>query len=398
VKEKIIRVKYIPVMNKKPKLCIIINPALALTLLRKQWNFWMDNGYEVYCITGPDTERHEKIRSIGVKTFIVSMERYPSPVKDFISLIKIWWILLWNRFDLIHVSTPKASFLGALAAKLAGQRRILYLLRGRPYENMVGIKRKLMNICEWITCHLSNCVMPICYELGENIVSEKLCHSDKICVVGSGSSAGIDLSRFSRNEENEKSGLQIRTQFGIKADDLVILFVGWLRRDKGTNELIKAFVRLAQQYPALHLLLLGSYEYSDPLEAWTVEQIKSHPRIYHLEWHVEPAPVYTAADIVAFPSYREGFGNVAMEASAMGLPVVASNIMGCRESVKDGVTGILVEKGNVESLEQGLKKLIDDPDLRKQMGQAGRYRAETEFKQELVWAEHLSKFQEIINS
>ena len=93
--------------KRKPRLCIIINPSIALTLLRKQWTFWIKHGFEVHCITGPGPKEHEKVRKMRVKTYVVPMERYPSFIKDLISLMRLWWVLLWNRFDIIHVSTPK---------------------------------------------------------------------------------------------------------------------------------------------------------------------------------------------------------------------------------------------------------------------------------------------------
>lgn len=385
-------------MNKKPKLCVIINLALSLTLFRKQWVFWNENGYEVHCIAGPGEDHHETIRNMGVKMHVVYMERYPSPLKDLVSLIKLWWVLLWNRFDLIHISTPKASFLGVIASRLSFHNRIIYLVRGRAYENMTGIKRKMMNACEWLTCHLSTVVMPICHELGEILVKEKLCSPKKIVVVGSGSSAGVSLEKFSRTEENMKEGLVIREQFGIKPADLVILFVGWLRRDKGVNELIHAFKELCKIYPKLHLFFQGEFEYSDPLDEDVLNYIESNPRVHRRAWSPHPASAYCAADMVAFPSYREGFGNVAMEASAMELPVVASDIMGCRESVKNGITGLLVPKGDAVALEGALKGLIDDPQLRDRLGQAGRHRVEKEFRQEIVWQGHLDKFMWLIKN
>ncbi len=384
--------------KRKPRLCIIVNPSIGLTLLRKQWTFWIKHGFEVHCITGPGPKEHEKVRKMGVKTYVVPMERYPSPIKDLISLMRLWWVLLWNRFDIIHVSTPKASFLGTLASWLSGHRKVFYLLRGRPYEHMTGWRRKIINSCEWLTCHLSSKVVPICHELGQVVVDEGLCPAHKICVIGSGSSAGVDLSRFTRTEENIHIGQNIRRQFGIAVDDLLILFVGWLRKDKGTNELVHAFNSLAEEYPNLHLLLLGSYEHSDPLEDHVVSLIESHPRIHHLPWRVEPAPIYTAADIVAFPSYREGFGNVAMEASAMELPVVASDIMGCRESVKDGVTGLLIPRADAQALKDALKKLIDAPELRRELARNGRNRVEQEFRQEIVWEGILKQYNELLSS
>lgn len=380
----------------KPRLCVIVNPSFALTLLRKQFSFWTESGFEVHCITGPGSEEHENARKRGLKTHVVPMERYPSPLKDTISLICLWWFLLWNRFDLIHVSTPKASFLGALAARLSGHKKILYLLRGRPYEHMTGWRRKIMNACEWLTCHLAYRVMPICHELGQVVANEGLCPACKIHVIGSGSSAGVDLSRFTRTEQNIAVGRDIRKQFNISRDDLVILFVGWLRKDKGTNELVHAFEPLAKEYPNLHLLLLGNPEPSDPLEPDVTECIEKHPHIHHLPWRVEPAGIYAAADIVAFPSYREGFGNVPMEASAMELPVVASNIMGCRESVKDGVTGLLVPCADAQALKDALKKLIDEPDLRRELARNGRDRVQREFRRELVWQGHLELFRELL--
>lgn len=382
--------------KKKPRLCIIVHPPIALTLLRKQWTFWQDHGFEVSCISGPSPEEHEKVRQMGVRTFVVPMERYPSPFKDIVSLARIWWLLLWHRFDIIHVSVLKSSLLGAVAAFLTGHRRIYYLVRGRTYENMTGCKRRLMNVFERVICRIATVVVPICHELGDVLVEEKLCKRSKIRVLKSGSSAGIDLSRFTRTPENIIQGKEIRTEYGILDSDIVILAVGWIRKDKGTNELITAYNRLSEEYPNLHLMLLGNYEPTDLPEKNVIEIIEKHPRIHHVKWRTEPVPVYATADILAFPSYREGFGNAAMEGSAMELPVVTSDIMGCREAVKNGVTGILTPLADADALYENLKKLIDNPDLRTKLAQGGRQRVEQEFKQELIWEATKDLFDELL--
>jgi len=385
-------------MNKKKRLCIIVHPPIALTLMRKQWSYWMEKGFEVYCISGPSPQEHEKVQKMGVKTHVVSMDRFPNPLKDIISLLRIWWFLLWHRFDLIHVSVLKSSLLGSLAAWLSGHRRVIYLVRGRAYENMTGLKRKMMNFFEHLICLIAQKVVPISHELGEALVREELCAKNKIHVIGSGSSAGVDLSRFTRTKDNIAVGQQIREKLGIKPGDMVILFVGWLRRDKGINELVQAFDRLAKIYPGIHLILQGNYELKDPLKFEVKNLIENHQRIHHLPWREEPAPVYTLADIFAFPSYREGFGNVAMEAAAMELPVVASDIMGVREAVQKDSTGLLIPPAEVDALYLALKRLIDAPDLRHQLAQNGRRRMEKEFRQELIWQGTLEMFLEVLKT
>ncbi len=222
--------------KEKKRLCIILTSALSMNLLRKQWAHWMKHGWEVHCIAGPGDEAHNRVRAMGVKTFVVPIERNPSPIKDILTLIQLWWLLLWHRYDILHLSTPKASFFGALAGRLSFHSHLYYLVRGRAYENMTGLKRKVMNICEWLTCHLATLVVPICRELGEILVTERLCPPGRIRIVGHGSSAGIDLEIFSRTETYEKFGKYTRQELGIKPGQLVIFNIGWFRRDKGIDE------------------------------------------------------------------------------------------------------------------------------------------------------------------
>lgn len=377
------------------RLCVIMNPSFGLTLaFEGRWEYLMQRGFLCAAIAGPGPEHHELRRRV-VTTWEVPIERYPSPWKDLVSLTRIWLCLMRHRFDIVDVSTPKASLLGALAARLSGHSRIVYMVLGRPYENMTGLKRKLMNACEWLTCSLAMVVVPISHELGAMLVAERLCPARKMRVIGVGTNKGVNLDRFTRTKERIEQGREIRRQVGIADDDLVILFVGWLRRDKGVNELTRAFCQLAEQYPGLHLITLGNFEPSDPVEPDVEHTLRTHPRIHRLEWRPEPVPVFAAADMVASPSYREGFGNVALEASAMELAVVASDIPGCREGVVRDVTGLLVPKGDSKALAAALKRLIDDPGLRQSLARNGRARIERDFCQEKIWEGQLRLYREV---
>jgi len=353
-------------------------------LYRKQFAFWRERGYDVLGVAAPG-EGHDLLAAEGVATRAVAMVRTPSPLRDVVSLARLWWLLVTRRFDVVHVSTLKAGLLGAIAARLSGHRNLVYTVRGRAYENMTGLRRRVFAACEWLTCRLARRVVPICRELGRALVDEGLCPAEKIRTIGSGSSNGIDLARFTPTEATAAAGRDIRKRLGVGEKDLLILFAGRIRREKGVNELVTAFDELAARDRRVHLLLLGSVEGDDPLRPEVTERIAEGGRIHQIDWLAEPVPAYAAADIVVLPSYREGFGNVCLEAGAMGLPVVASDILGCREAVERDGTGLLVRPRDAGALRDGLARLIGDARLRRKLGRAGRCRVEREFRQEIVW-------------
>lgn len=378
------------------KICVVIGSAMNLNSLYKdQFKFLKENGYEITGVAPAGIE-HDWLQKDGIKTKVIHLKRPPSPINDLISLIQLSIFFLFNRFDIVSVSTPKASLIGSLAAVITLQKNILYTLRGRAYEHTTGRTRKFYEFIEKFVCKVSVKVFCISHELRKDVIEKGICAEDKIFTIGSGSSNGVDLNRFSTSALNQRKGKEIRKQLELSNKDILILYSGRIRKDKGINELIMAFDELSKSHQNIHLLLQGKYDDFDPLTNNSLEIIKSHERISEAGWQRNIENYYAAADIFAFPSHREGFGNVALEASAMGLPVIGFNVIGCRESISNNYSGILCDELNIESFKIELENLILKPELRIELGRNGRKRIVEEFDSKIIWRELLDRYNSIL--
>ena len=380
------------------RVCSIVTASMSLYYLHQ--GFFAFLGAHDVAVTGVAGKgpEHEWLRGEGVRTVVMPFSRRPSPVLDALCLLRLWWFLLWNRFDIVHVSTPKAALIGSLAARLSGHRRVVFTLRGRVYENATGWKHRALAQMDRLVCSLASAVVPICRELGTAMVSEGLCRPEKIRTIGSGSSNGIDARRFHRTGEAVAAGNLFRRQWDIPPAADLVLFVGRLHAEKGIHELVQAFVALAETQVNAYLALVGPDEFGCGIGPETWRVIRSHPRIRHVPMLRDPVPAYAAATLVALPSYREGFGNAALEASAMELPVVAADVIGCRESTVDGETGILVPPRDAKALAAALVDLLEHPEKRRVLGTKGRERVLRDFRQESLWEGVLDLYREIVRS
>lgn len=363
-------------------------------LYRDQFKYLRENGYEVTGLA-PAGEEHEWLRKQGFNTKVIHLKRPPSIFHDLISLCQLTLYLIFNRFDIINISTPKASLIGSLAAYFTFHKNIVYNLRGRAYEMTNGKTRQFYEFIEKLICGISSKVLCDSKEIRQDIIESGLCSEEKIKVFGSGSSNGVDLGKFTKNTDILENGLRIRENLGIKENDILVLNSGRLRKDKGINELVRSFNSISKKYQNVHLLLQGKFETFDPLDKDVMKLIESHSRIHQAGWVKKVEYYFAAADIFAFPSHREGFGNVAIEASAMEIPVVAFNVIGCRESVKDNVSGILCTNIDHKSFEQGLETLIKNDILREDLGRKGRSRVESEFNSIKIWEQLLHEYNKV---
>jgi glycosyltransferase involved in cell wall biosynthesis len=238
---------------------------------------------------------------------------------------------------------------------------------------------------ERIACACAHRVICVSESLRQKTIELGIVDAGRTVVLASGSFVGTDPKRFAPSPDTVQRAGQIRRYLGIPPEAPVVGFVGRLTKDKGISELVQAYLTLRTNIPELRLLLVGEMEGGDPLPAQIRRHIESEPGIVRTGFVQDPADYYHVMDVFAFPTHREGFGNVALEANAAGKPVVAARATGAVDAVIDDVTGILVPVGDSQALASALELVIRDRSLAAALASAGRERVLREFRQETVW-------------
>lgn len=379
------------------RLCHIVTSHYSIGLFRGQIKFFNDNGFEVWGVSAPGPVAERTVQEEKLHFHPIDIKRTLDIWGDLKFFFKLCWFLRRQKFDIVESGTAKAGMLGMVAAWLVGVPARVYTLRGVWFEHMKGLKRKIVSLSGWIPCTLAHKIFVICHELREKAIREGVISAEKSCVIGYGSSHGVDTERFSRNDRTIAAGKKIRGTLQIPQDAFVVGFVGRASIEKGVRELAEAFDKLHSRYGnRLHLLFVGIFDYMGGMLPETViRYLKGHPCIKCVGMVDDVENYYATMNLLVMPSYREGFGNVNIEAAAMGVPVVASDIYGCRESVANGYTGILVEPKNTEALYQGIVKLIEDEPLRRQIAENGPKWASEHFDCHKVWQGLLREYLEL---
>lgn len=358
-----------------------------------QLEYMVAQGYKITIITAPDPGLRQDLPP-EVELHFVDFSRELTPWRDLKTLIHLIGFFRQQRFDMIQYSTPKSTLLCAIAGWIAGVPCRLYCMWGIYYSAMEGAKRSFYKTIEKFVCSISTHISPDGKDNRAFAIEEGLFCESKSSVVGEGSANGIDLARFDP-DAHQNRGHQLREELRIEARSTVIGSVTRMVKDKGIEELVLAFDKLSKDLPHAYLLLVGPREdHRSPLSAITWETIKNHPRIRWVGPQTEVPDYYAAMDIFVLPSYREGFGIVNLEASAMRLPVISTDVNGPRESIVPGKTGLLVPVREVDPLCEAMKKLALDPTLRKEMGESGRRRVVDSFDSKIMmrlWDEHRMK-------
>ena len=379
------------------KVAFVMTASLALTSLhRGQFEFFQRNGITVIALAGPGSE-HELLKARGINCLSIPIVRQISPLKDILALVYLTFYFIQNRFDLVVVSTPKASLLAAIAAFLTAQKKSIFIVRGRVYENETGLKYKFFKSVDKFISQLTDKTLFISQGLRDEMVSSGVVRSNKAVLLGKGSSNGVDLTKFDHKKVKEFR-LSARAELKLSETDIIIGYTGRIVHDKGIDELVKVFCKLQFLKENLYLILQGVFEENNKVSDETIKIIKNNNSIITKDWSQDPERLMAAFDIFCLPSHREGFGNVALEANALGIPVIASDILGLREAVENSNTGLLFEKKNEADLEAKLLTLITNKEMRERLGRAGVKRAANYFSSVSVWENLLNFYKSEISS
>lgn len=366
--------------------------------------------YEVVAVSSPGEELQQIHKSDGVRVIAVPMERHISPVKDLKSLFKMIKVFRKEKPYMVHSMTPKAGLICMMAAWLTGVPRRVHTFTGLVWPTAIGTKRKILMFTDKILCFCATHIIPE----GEGVKNDlQRCITKKpMRVLGYGNCRGVDMNYWKLTEELKKNSQPLKEKYGLISAEsdtpvFVFSFVGRIVGDKGVNELVEAFVRL-QEYlkgknsnTEVRLLLVGRYEANlDPIQDATKEQIYSNPSIITAgpQYGKDLLLHYAVSDCFVLPSYREGFPNTPIEAGAMGLPSIVTDINGSREIIVDELegyhnensavkvrrNGMVVPSKDTNALYDAMRMMVEDESMRNQMTMNTRPMIEDRFEQGFV--------------
>lgn len=371
--------------NKKLKVVHMITSAGSMNLMKGQLNYLVKAGHDVTVITSPGKGLYEAARRENVKIKEINMARTINPIKDFISLIKIIYFFLIVKPDVCNAGTPKAGLLGMIAAKITNVPCKVYTNRGTPFEGSQGLKKRILIATEKISCICADKVICISPSIKDILIHYNITTNKKTVVFGIGSSNGLQLEKYNYTNEIENKVNQIKNNYDLEKYNFILGSVGRLNNFKGTKETVLAFERLQKKYKNICLILVGVKEKKDPISKEINDKILNNPDIIEIGKVNDPIPYYYLMDVLSFPTYREGFGNVSIEAQATGTPVITTDATGSINTILQNETGFLVEIKDVESLENTIKKCIENPQLVKRMGNNGKKWVMENFDSKLIW-------------
>ena len=334
---------------------------------------------EVVALSSPGKELDD-LREKGVPTIVVPMERHISIFKDMKALMALVKVFRREKPDMVHSMTPKAGLLCMLAAKMAHVPVRVHTFTGLVWSTAKGLKRRILMLTDWLTCACATHVIPE----GEGVKADLQHHITRkpMKVLGYGNVKGVDMERFSLRPEivDAAKGLRSRKLF-------TFLYVGRIVSDKGVNELVDAFGKLHALNPHCRLVLVGKMEENlDPLKPSTLKKILALKGIRAVgeKRNDELIAWYAASDCFVLPSYREGFPNTVLEAGAMGLPSIVTDINGSREIVENGKNGIIIPPKDENALIEAMQQMLDNDSKRDSMATAARPMIASRFEKSFV--------------
>jgi len=364
-----------------------------------------ENGFEIkiVCSDGPEVQSVKE--SEGCSVLTIPFSRKISLKTDIITIYRLVLLLRKIKPHIVHTHTSKAGLIGMISAFLVRCPIRIHSVPGLQMMESKGLRRLILNLSERLTYFLSDVVCPNSKSLKEYILDHKMCSSEKIRIIGCGSSSGVNLDKYCMHLKKTSTRKSIRERFCVDDNGIVLAFVGRISKEKGIHELVESFVNLSKRYANLYLLLIGKYddigEYdtiNDGIDNDTKNILNNNARLNITGWVEDVENYLAASDIVVHPSYREGFSNALLQAGSMGLPSVTTNVSGCIDVIKDGETGLVVSPKDSVALEKALEVLILDKDKRVELGLNAYHHVAANFASNIIWEETARFYTDMLKS
>ncbi len=344
------------------------------------------------CTQGPNLDF---LQNSNIIMYPVTLKRSISPLRDLMALWKMYRYFKNEKIDIVHTHTPKCSLLGQFAAKMAGVSIVVNTVHGFYFhDHMKWIKKKFYVTMERISAKCSTRILSQNPEDIETAVKLGICTRGRIQLLGN----GVDLSKFDPLRFDDTFKATKRAELGVPDQAIVVGIIGRLVREKGFIELFEAMKTIMASHNNVWLIMIGPEDpvKTDGVSPDTISQYNIQDKTIWLDFRDDIPELLACCDIYTLPSWREGFPRSAIEAAAMGLPIVATDIRGCRQVVDNGVTGILVPLHDINALKSGLEHLIDSKELRDKMGKEGYNKARKEFDEQRVCNHVLKTYRELL--
>lgn len=376
-------------MKNKKLFYIVTTIPSSLHFFKGQLSY-LSNDFDVVAISSDRYVLEQFGNKEGIRTYCIPMKRPISLWNDFRSLIRFLVLFRKTRPDIVHGNTPKGSFLSMVAAKLTGVSTRIYMCHGLRYQGYDGLMQSLLKMMERISCYCSTTVLCVSNGVKTALITDGICKASKLKVIGNGSANGIDIDKFNRKKVSIEC---LSAMIGMKKG-FTFCFVGRIVKDKGVNELIAAFKKLTDLYHDVNLVIVGAFEDNDnSVKTVTRTEIEANPNIHYCGRQKDVRPFMCISDVFVLPSYREGFGVVLMEAGALDIPCITTDISGCNEIIQDGVNGRIIPPRDEKALYGAMKWFYEHrSDEVKEMAKLARPMIVERYEQQMLWKELLKAY------
>jgi glycosyltransferase involved in cell wall biosynthesis len=381
-------------MKSQIKLIKTSTVAMSLDVLLKGQLKYLNRFFNVIALSGEDeylcnVKKREKVDTLSVK-----MNRKINILQDIKSLILLYFIFKKERPTIVHSITPKAGLLSMVASYFARVPIRIHTFTGLIFPTKKGVFKRILIFMDQLTCHFATHIYPEGNGVKQDLINYNITKKP-LKVIANGNINGIDGNYFNSKLFKIKDNLELRLQLGIFEKDTVFVFVGRLVRDKGINELVAAFNKILNKNSKL--LLVGSLETElDPLNTVTLKEIKTNKNIISVGFQKDVRPYFAISDVLVFPSYREGFPNVVLQAGAMSLPSIVTNINGCNEIIEEGVNGMIIPVKSIDELYLAMKSIIEDEILLMNLKKQTRDMIVNKYEHKYVWDELLKEYKSLL--